>query len=153
MFLSVFDEVSLLYPVQNRRLIPSNPAEYNIVCSCIVICHWLIWMCAMSVMSSQSWWGIIMPKEGMRWILCWVFLFCHYYPGAKMLKSRMLQHGFNEPVRLDMHSPVFSLHYWHMGGKESGPNPSFKRLWITSWWLICFCANEVLRLEPCRCHM
>lgn len=53
---------------------------------CMPICHWLIWMCAMSVMSSQSCWGIIMPKEGMRWILCWVSLFYHYCPGWRDAK-------------------------------------------------------------------
>lgn len=27
-----------------------------------------------------------MPKEGMRWILCWVFLFYDYYPGCQDAK-------------------------------------------------------------------
>lgn len=62
---------------------PIHPAGSNIVYMCMLISHWQFCMCVMLAMSCQSCWDIIMPKEGLRWILCWVLLFYYYYPSCQ----------------------------------------------------------------------
>lgn len=60
-----------------------------------------------------------MAKEGMRWILCWVFSLYDYYPGCQDSEDRGCRcglHGLNEPVHLDMPSLVIP-HHWHMRGR------------------------------------
>lgn len=65
---------------------PIHPAGSNSIYMCTLISHWRFCMCVMLVMSCQSCWGIIMPKEGARWILCLVFLFYDYHPGCQDAK-------------------------------------------------------------------
>lgn len=100
--------------------IPSNPREYVFVCVCAHL-PWVYLNVCMLVMSSKSWWGKIMPKEGMGWILSWVFLsFAIIILLAKILKTWKMQnlHKLNEPVHLDMHLPAGLYYYRHIVEKK-----------------------------------
>lgn len=65
-----------------------------------------------------------MAKEGMRWILCWVFSLYDYHPGCQGSEDGGWHgglHGLNEAARLDMASLVIPHHYRHTrGGMRAG---------------------------------
>lgn len=66
-----------------------------------------------------------MPKEGMRWILCWVFLFYHYYPGCQDAEVPLAAAVYMSLMDLFTSTCILLI---FMGEEESGPNPLFKRL-------------------------
>lgn len=77
-----------------------------------------------------------MPKEGMRWILCWVFLFYNYYPGcqdAKVLDAAAIYMGL---MNLFAQTCILLLFPFTTGtcgwGAEKSAPPSFNILKITT---------------------